>query len=170
MVLPLRVAAAVIQLLAGSLAISRQNQSFFRRLQRLKVIGNVICVVTCCFVSMPTYWRGREGDNCSAYFHPVKGKSELEDEWRKNKSCNLMKLQVEKKGGMAASSNARISWDTLHYCCISTQTQFRRSTPQENKSASNIPQSFGISGSSQELRSVPRLLSSSPGNRSSFRN
>ena len=83
-----------------------------------------------------------------------------------------MKLQVEKKGGMAASSNARISWDTLHYCCISTQTQFRRSssTPQENKSASNIPQSFGISGSSQELRSVPRLLSSSPGNRSSFRN
>ena len=169
MVLPLRVAAAVIQLLAGSLAISRQNQSFFRRLQRLKVIGNVICVVTCCFVSMPTYWRGREGDNCSAYFHPVKVKIRVR-RW-KNKSCNLMKLQVEKKGGMAASSNARISWDTLHYCCISTQTQFRRSsTPQENKSASNIPQSFGISGSSQELRSVPRLLSSSPGNRSSFRN
>lgn len=75
MVPPLRArAAAVIQLLAGSLAISRQNQSFFRRLQRLKVIGNVICVVTCCFVSMPTYWRGREGDNCSAYFHPEKVK------------------------------------------------------------------------------------------------
>ena len=45
-----------------------------------------------------------------------------------------MKLQVEKKGGMAASSNARISWDTLHYCCISTQTQFRRSsTPKKTK-------------------------------------
>ena len=61
--------------------------------------------------------------------------------------------------------NARISWDTLQCCCISTQTQFR-TTPQENKSASNIPQSFG--SSSQEL-SVPRP-SLGNGASSSFRN
>ena len=73
---------AVIQLLARSLAISRQNQTF----------SDVCAIITCCFVSLPICWKEREGDNCSAYFHPAIEKSSRIRTLKKglSKSCNRL--------------------------------------------------------------------------------